>query len=248
MVQLIMIFWIFDPINIHPSDYLSLYGLSILIVSAMYTVFGGTLKHLTIKGLDKKTTYVTANIIKGIVMMIIFPTAFVCFWKRLFFYKLGRRSLLDYHIDVIVGALYASTDTVSIFLERRKSWATTLHHIGVVIGYLLLITLQPLNPICEHLLAFGNMGILTGMVNMYLGLRFLVKHECFINCLRQFVFYLYAFFWSTNLIIQISLICNNIQNEEYWALSIIPLLIIFINDDIVLMKFLYKHDTTLKKH
>tara|TARA_Y100000389_G_C17470948_1_gene530734 strand:+ start:13723 stop:14460 length:738 start_codon:yes stop_codon:yes gene_type:complete len=245
-----MLFWFLDFNSIQPEQYASLYSISIIFISSLYIIFGFTLKYLQLKVLEKKTTYVTANIVKGLVLMTLFFDSFESLYTRIFHFQLGTRSLINYHRDVVAGALYASTDTVSIFLERRKSWATTFHHIGVVLGYILLMYLEPLHPICEHLLAFGNMGILTSIVNFYLGLRFLVpqKNTVIIDILRQVAFVMYSFFWSTNLLVQIALVLNSIYHHYWVSLSIVPLLVVFIYDDVLLIKFLSKHNQNLQKH
>ena len=221
--------------------YLYYYLVSCLLV---YLSYRGTDKILTQKSLKycklkyEKQTYVVANIVKSIILLCITPLCFIFLYKL--FYGMSEEI---YNYTFIITSIYASTDMVSLLLERGKKLSTIYHHIFVQLASVTCISLGTFNTVADIILIYGVFSTFAYLVNFYLAIRFLVDNN--LIALKRLATLAYLIYissciinWSIQTVYLISFLING--HFITWGLLLLFNYVV-INDDLILMEFLHKN-------
>ena len=154
-----------------------------------------------------------------------------------------------------ITGLYAITDLVPLFVNRKKMMTSTIiHHICVIIAFVGVLNsnLEDIG-ISNAIILYGLYSSMAFFVNFFLGVRFLIKNNSYINYIKKITFINYIIACTCNWSLQsiylvfyikkmIILYLQNtfyIQNYLYLVLYI-SFLYFWISDDIILMRFLLK--------
>lgn len=182
-----------------------------------------------------KQTYVVANLVKSIILCFLIPCC-INFISKLN----GHLILEDYQSTIVAASIYGSTDMVSLIYENGKKMSTTFHHILVQLTVYACLYLGPFHILTDIILTYGCFSALAYQVNFYLAARFLINNKKIISTLATLAFVIYVVVAFSNWIIQTLFAYNFFYNANYITLiSHILMNYIFINDDIILMRFLY---------
>ena len=200
---------------------------------------------------DKKK-YIVTNFNKFI-MLILTSYLFICLLFDINIFNLENWSRYDLVLKNM-GGLYATTDIVGTILNIKKIKMTTLfHHIGVMIAYIYLCSMSvDLNDFNKASIVYGGFSSLAGIVNLFLGMRYIIssKNINYYFSKLSFLVYFTACFlnWSWQLFYLYNLLfVEKYYNETtlfyklFFISFYIIILYIWINDDLILMKYLFNY-------
>ena len=138
----------------------------------------------------------------------------------------------------IVGASYAALDMSAIIYNPYNHISTNVHHVLVQFLYAYCYYMDfNMNTLCKPIIVYAIFSTYSYMVNYRLSIRFLnLQYENNINFLSLFIYIICCF---VNWIIQLYLLLMEVP-ESFIITKMIymGLILMIINDDIFLMKFL----------
>ena len=198
---------------------------------------------------DKKF-YIVSNVLKYLVLNIV-----SYFFLAMLLYDLDLFNLQNwYEYDKLLknlSSLYVCTDIISIFLNWGKMKSTTFyHHICTTLALIYICSIDfNHNGVNKAIVIYGGFSSLAGIVNLFLGIRFLIENKFCIYYLTRGCFFIYLFICFFNWSWQFYYLVNLMIYENYTLLRFlenffyITMLYFWIYDDLVLMKYLknYKY-------
>jgi hypothetical protein len=222
-----------DSFELHLFSYFKCFFIYNLCNNLVFTL----IKNMNYNYDQDRLNYISKNISKSLILIYIcifgynqvLDALFYNIWDNAFIYQLG--------------ILYSSHDILSLFKYYNiLSFTTKLHHYSV-----LILSIANLNidytqkTIWRGLIAYAFYSALAFYVNTFLGIRFLIKRDktYFISKLA-FIVYLFSCFinWS----FQIYYFYSFYNISYLQTLFFLFLSSFLINDDIVLLKFLYDYE------
>ena len=186
--------------------------------------------------LDKsRKLYVTKNILKSIILAYI---TICSFYDSLLF-----RKTLDNESVYTYASLYVGNDIMALLLVPNLAKSTIIHHsvTTILLFYCYTVDFNDENDIGKVLLIYTILSSYSFIVNFNLGIRFF-KWKKITDITTYLSYYIYCLCcfvnWGSHAIIYSNKLITNTLNIRY----IIYLFIIgfVVNDDIVLIKWLYK--------
>ena len=190
-----------------------------------------------------KQIYVLKNITKSIVLFIIT------------FYSIDTILIPAYHnnwnnqYSYIFGSAYVSNDLIGLLLVPKLPFSTKMHHIITtsLLFYSYSIDFREDN-VGRWMFIYTLMSTYSFLVNTYLGLRHIRTKEVsklnfIIDHIRVLAFYIYLIVCVINWVIHLYLMIHKIYNYEFtisylmYGLLLSPI----INDDLILLNWLYKN-------
>ena len=191
-----------------------------------------------------KKFYVRSNLIKGGLLGIWSPYAMNLL------YTMSLYDTYDKHQLKILSALYASLDSVSLFMVPKMQLNTIIHHIAVLLLYLYCLYYDfNLVGLIRIIIVYAIWSTLAYPVNLLLALRvYISRKNYFVHLLCQWSFFKYLVCCILNWSYQIYSLYNFWLIDDFgvgcWTYSIVMGLIVY--DDIVLMHYLRKRITSYK--
>ena len=144
----------------------------------------------------------------------------------------------------LLGLVYGVPDTYSLLFIPKLPSATKIHHTCVTILYISFLT-DYLNLVnityWRGIVVYCIFSVLSGSVNGYLGLRFLLEENYYKEQMKKFAYYNYLLCISIIWAYQYYVIFNYLFNPKpigFYLYLIVCHLILY--DDIKLIKFLKK--------
>lgn len=144
----------------------------------------------------------------------------------------------------LLGLVYGVPDTYALFFIKKLPNATKIHHSCVTILYISFLT-NYLNLMqityWRGIVVYCIFSVLSGSVNGYLGLRFILEDNYYKKQLKKFAYYNYLLciiiIWTYQYYIFYSYLYNP-RTIGFYLYFIVCHLILY--DDIILIKFLRK--------
>lgn len=182
--------------------------------------------------------YFLSNLLKSVMLMIL--TILFCVQRDVIYYRdwIHNKKLL-----INATAAYVITDAFSLMiLPRKMKWSTMLHHICVVISYIRIYQFNfESDGIEVAIIFYGMFSSFAFTVNLYLSLRCVCPESKSIRQIATISFYNYCIVcvlnWTWQLVYIVKL---TLAGYDYLILIIyIAMFISWVNDDIVLLRFLF---------
>ena len=182
---------------------------------------------INIKPTHKKS-YVVINLVKSL---------YLCALTFLFIYYFILNSIFNYNVLFYLGSTYILLDIIALIVVNKMQINTKIHHIIVQIlfGICYLYNFDTNNYIVNGIIVYTIFSSVAFMVNGFLGLRIFIKDKWLITY-AKISMYIYIFSCMFNWIYQIYILHNLSVSI---GLIYFTLLILIINDDITLIKYLY---------
>ena len=167
-------------------------------------------------------------------------------------------SSIDWHRQTLlknITGLYAITDIVPLFVDRKKMMTSTvIHHVCVALAVTGILNSNLENiGLSNAIIVYGLFSSLAFIVNGYLGSRFLIKNKIILKYIKKITFMVYIMCCSVNWSIQTIYLSSYIKNlyisyikqtSNISDCTYLPLYLSFlyfwISDDIILMRYLLK--------
>ena len=190
-----------------------------------------------------KKCYVLKNVTKSIILFIM---TFYSIEKIILPGMKGEWDNTDVHT---FSSAYVSNDLIGLLIVPKLPFSTKMHHLitGSLLFYSYTIDFTE-NNVGRWMFIYTVMSTITFLVNTYLGLRHIRTEKesnlnRIIDNIRVMAFYIYLVACLINWTIHIFLISEKIYNLEYTIPYIMYsiLLIPIINDDLILMRWLYNN-------
>ena len=221
--------------------YLYYYLLSCIFVFISYYFTDKILTYKSIKYRNlkyEKKTYIYANIVKSIILLLITPYCVSFLYNLLF----GITEEI-YHTTFIVTSIYASTDMNSLLFEKGKKISTLYHHIFVQLATFTAFYCGPFNKITDVIIIYGAFSSFAYLVNFYLAIRFLFDKDRYeIKLLATYTQIIYMLSCVVNWCFQIYYLILFMILKHYYATFLLAFFnSVVISDDILLINFLNKH-------
>lgn len=181
--------------------------------------------------------YVIKNVIKAIYLYILTIFNIMCIKNMLL------NDIWDNNTIKLMGLMYCLPDFISLFRVPNMHRATIQHHMTTT-------TLATLNLFIDYskdnhwrgMIIYAYLSMLTGIVNFYLAFRLIYKNDqiCFKKNLAKTSFVVYLVSLILNWSYQIYVISRWVMIFPLLGLYAYIFLIAFVvNDDIILLSFLY---------
>lgn len=188
-----------------------------------------------------KQRYVVKNIFKSFVLL-----SLTIKYKTLLSIYNNTINLKNIQFN---GAIYVANDFLGlIYLYNHKLSKTTIfHHLTTILLLFIISNIDNKDKLLYKLIyTYTVYSYHAFMVNLYLGVRFLVNENIYmkklVDIIRVFSFYNYLICCIANLLTHMYLIYIHFNEVNYtiyiYSLIVIPI----INDDIILLKWLKKID------
>lgn len=201
--------------------------------------------------------YIIFNISKA--SMLMFISYLICIGYNRNIIELTQIDWSRQTILKNITGLYAITDIVPLFVNRKKMMmSTVIHHICVIIAVcgILQSNLENIG-LSNAIIVYGLFSSIAFLVNGYLGIRFMITNTELLRYIKKVTFLNYIISCSINWSIQSlylmlfirkkGIIYMNQQSyyniDTYSILYLclyISFLYFWISDDIILMRFLLK--------
>jgi hypothetical protein len=215
----------------------------------LYIFFDKLLSKISVKYAQlepQRKLYVLKNITKFIGLTILLKFAFDLFWVKYF------EGIWINNLIYSCGFFYCSADFLGLILISTLPINSKIHHISTVLISILVsqIDFEKENSIMESIIIFTFLSAKSGIVNLYLGIRFLsTPHQH--KIILWSAYYIYVYTFTINLIIQYYALWRYAQLSLFYLTHFI-LCNFVIYDDIELIKFLKhqksKYNIPLKKN
>ena len=190
---------------------------------------------------EKKTNeivsskYIIVNKTKSYVLLFLTPLSL--YYSVIFIgnFNIKNKTILDF-----IGGVYSSTDMSAMLYNRNTHMSTLVHHIIVQVLYYYCyynnyeMKYSLCRPICSYC-CFSSMAYL---VNYRLTIRF--KNHPYEQVINDISFIIYSITSLVNWVIQIYFVFGGVKLYLIEQIAYLVVLCCIINDDIFLMKFLYK--------
>lgn len=169
-----------------------------------------------------------------------------------------RITSVEWHHQTLlknITGLYAITDIVPLFVDRKKMMTSTvIHHVCVALAVTGILNSNLENiGLSNAIIIYGLFSSLAFIVNGYLGSRFLIKNKTILKYIKKITFMVYIMCCSVNWSIQ-SVYLSSYMKKLYMSyikqtsnisdFTYLPLYLSFlyfwISDDIILMRYLLK--------
>lgn len=179
--------------------------------------------------------YIIVNKTKSCVLLFLTPLSFYYGVVFIGNFEIKNKLILDF-----IGGLYSSTDMSAMLYNRNTHISTWIHHIIVQLLYYYCylnnyeMDYSLCRPICTYC-CFSSMAYL---VNYRLAIRF--KNNEYEQIINDISFVIYTITSLINWLIQIYFLLGGVKINISERIVYIIILGCIINDDIYLMKFLYK--------
>ena len=151
----------------------------------------------------------------------------------------------DWNTDNIkyLGAIYSSTDMVSMFKVSKMQINTIVHHIIVQILFFISLFILDFNieTLALGIVIYAIFSTLAFLVNIYLALRLTIKSKFILKVLATASCIIYQICCFVNWFFQIHFLFTNCDINVAARILYFLLLGLIIFDDIVLIKFLIKN-------
>lgn len=217
------------------SYFIEYFAQKTLIILSLYPIIYVLLYFPLYKyNIDKKI-YIISNIIKSLLL------CYLCITYNDIIYTIFYTEQLDNLIYKKITISYAVTDFCSLLIVKNMKISTILHHIIVVLfSFIIMYTTIKPNSIFHSIIIYGLYSSLSYLVNLYLGLRFIINKKIqYILCTTSLIIYsiVCIFNWKY----QLEFIFNNIFIHFYNIIIYCIVLAFLVNDDLILLQFLFKN-------
>lgn len=189
---------------------------------------------------ESNKLYITKNIVKSIVLLIITLFSPVIIYN-IWYYQYWNNTLLNH-----VGSIYVSNDIMGLLRVKKLHLTTKIHHLTTtsLLLYSFYIDFNQ-NKIGQLIFMYCIFSCYTFLVNFYLGIRFFKDHriiKLYIETIRISALNTYVFFCMVNWMLQVIYIVNFLFMGEIVTqiFVYVSILIPIIIDDIKLIKWLYQ--------
>ena len=193
-------------------------------------------KHMNYEYEEDRLNYISKNISKSLILI------YICIYGYSKVFDALYHNIWDNEFIYNLGILYSSHDILSLFnYYNILSSTTKLHHFSVLILSIANLNIDyTKNTIWRGLVAYAFYSALAFYVNTFLGSRFLInrKRTYIISKAAYFVYLLSCFI---NWLYQIYYFYNFYTINYYHTLIYTFLASMLVNDDIILLKFLYDY-------
>ena len=228
------------------------FPISMLIYSGYYVYIHHLLKLLPMytKLSDDRKYYIIFNISKS--SMLLWITYSIILGYNRNFLSFNSIDWSNQNLYKNITALYSITDIAPLFISRKKMMRSTIiHHVCVFLAYLRIISSDLTKPgLSNGIIVYGLFSSLAFIVNFYLGFRHITTNNNLKKKIKKMAFISYILACSYNWSVQGIYLYNYISslyikiNENKMNIGYLGLYITFlyfwINDDLILMKYLSK--------
>lgn len=188
---------------------------------------------------DTKKLYVTKNIIKSVVLLIL------SLYSPIVMYNIYHTQYWNNQLMNHIGCIYVSNDIIGLLRVKRIHLTTKIHHITTTTLLLYSFTIDFNNNIIGKLIfIYCMLSCYSFLVNFYLGVRFLKGHRIvkeYIESLRKGALYIYVGSCAVNWSTQLYIIINTLYIGFMYQICLYMFILIpIIIDDIKLIKWLYE--------
>jgi len=183
-----------------------------------------------------KQQYFISNIIKGTVLGY-------CSYNAITILYNFTNGSWDLENIKYLGAIYASTDMVSMFKVEKMQTNTIVHHILVQILFLLSLFIFnfDVNTLSLGIVIYAIFSTLAFSVNLYLALRLTIENDKIIKLLATISGIIYQCCCIINWLFQIYFLFTRCDINVIFRMIYLAVLGLIIFDDLVLIKFLIKN-------
>lgn len=180
-----------------------------------------------------KQQYFISNIIKSVVLSYCSYSATITLYN----YTNGIWKLDDIKY---LGAIYASTDMVSMFKVEKMQINTVVHHVLVQILFLVSLFIFNFNvdTLSLGIVIYAIFSTLSFLVNAYLALRLTIFKENIIKSLATCSAVIYQFCCVINWLFQLYYLFTRCEINVVFRMMYFFVLGLIIFDDLVLIKYL----------
>lgn len=204
----------------------------------------------TYKFLDKYNfnfNSITPSHKKNYVAMNITKFVYLQYLVFIFVYNFFFDNYTSYNLLKNIGAMYVLLDLIALFVVKNMQLNTKIHHIVVQFLYLICFyyNFDLVYPIVSGIVIYTFFSSCSGIVNYFIALRvYNVKDEYMIK-LSKISYSIYGISCFINWLFQLYFITiMNINTSIIYGL----LLLMIINDDIILIKYLIKYSKEIKNN
>lgn len=181
--------------------------------------------------------YIQVNYMKALFLMLMTPFVFYILYYIIF------QCTIPYKSTVIMGSLYAALDMSALMYNPVCHTSTFIHHISVQILYYYCVYYNwVFYSLASMITLYASFSTLSYLVNYRLSIR--ESNNDYEQIVNDSSFVIYCSNSILNWIVQIYFIIFYFPLFiDHWLIKIFYVVFIFmiINDDIFLMKYLYKN-------
>ena len=215
-----------EAIYFHP---ILTFLLNSMLVVALYNIWEQILYNdlVTIRYDPGKMSYISTNVVKSNYLLGLCP---ICLSLLLNFEKHDIQYVKN------LGAIYAAIDCAALFYNKRMSTNTVIHHITVVLFFILnLFDTYQDGSISKMIMIYAIFSTFAYLVNFCLGLRLLTSLP---RILYRGVFFLYFFLCLANWKYQFEFMLEYFERPLVKCYGLLLFFVIY--DDMVLLHWLSK--------
>jgi hypothetical protein len=216
-----------------------------LFISFEYMTYFFTYKFLDNYNLNFNK--ITPSHKKNYVAMNITKFVYLQYLVFIFVYNFFFDNYASYNLLKNIGAIYVLLDIIALFVVKNMQLNTKIHHIVVQFLYLICFyyNFDLVYPIVSGIVVYTFFSSCSGIVNYFIALRvYNVKDEYMIK-LSKISYSIYGISCFINWLFQLYFITvMNINMSIIYGL----LLLMIINDDIILIKYLIKYSKEIKNN
>lgn len=182
---------------------------------------------------DYKKKYIVKNIFKSILLALISLVAIIPIIDNFIF---NNWSCIPWYI---IGSLYMAVDFGGLIYIRGLPTTTIIHHTCVtIIGFISIMIDYTVIGYYRSFVLYCYFSCLPFIVNFYLGSRYIIQDEQIKKKIAYYSYIIYTITLILNILCEIVLFYN--VPFSYTIIIYIAILSMIFNDDIVLIRFLYK--------
>ena len=226
--------------GLHEFYWYSIPSIFIMEFIAYIWIFGALDKYnldfTLIRPIHKKN-YVAVNIIKFVGLSSIVIT---------FLYNYLFENYTTYNLFANIGAVYTMLDVLALIVVKNMQINTIIHHVVVQFLYLICFyyNFDLMYPIVSGIVIYTFFSSCSGIVNYFIALRVYNKKDEFMIELSKISYKIYGISCVLNWIFQIYFVMNM---TTYIAIIYSLMLLMIINDDIILIKYLINYSKDEKE-
>jgi hypothetical protein len=213
-------------------SYLKCFFVYNLSNNAVYSL----VKRLNFNYDEERLNYISKNISKSLILI------YICFYGYKKVFDALYNNVWDNEFIYQLGILYSSHDILSLFnYYNILSSTTKLHHYSVLILSIANLNIDyTKDTIWRGLIAYAFFSALAFYVNTFLGSRFLIKRKS-TYLISKAAFIVYLISCAANWSYQVYYFYNFYNINYYHTFIYSFLASMLVNDDIILLKFLYDY-------
>jgi hypothetical protein len=183
-----------------------------------------------------KQQYFISNMIKGLVLGY-------CSYNATIILLNYTKNIWNLENIKYLGAIYASTDMVSIFKVEKMQINTIIHHILVQILFMISLFILNFNhdSLALGIVIYAIFSTLAFSVNLYLALRLTIDNDKVLKTLATTSGIIYQFCCTINWVFQIYFLFTRCEINVLFRMFYFAILGLIIFDDLVLIKYLIKN-------